>query len=188
MIESLHHVVDQLAGIFLAFLGQVKIEHGGFESSVAHVALDDTQVDTGFQEMSGVAMAQGVNRNSFFTDAGIELGLAEGTLDAAFGHGIKGLIDAGSLSAESWEDKTWVAVGAPVLAQQMKSGLRQWDITVLGALAAVDMDHHALAVDIGDFEMAAFVKTQTAGVHGGQIDVVVEGFNVGQDTSDFFDA
>jgi hypothetical protein len=60
MIESLHHVVDQLAGVFLALLGQVKIEHGGFESSVAHVALDDTQVDTGFQEMSGVAMAQGI--------------------------------------------------------------------------------------------------------------------------------
>lgn len=35
MIESLHHVIDQLAGILLAFLGQVKIEHGGFESGVA---------------------------------------------------------------------------------------------------------------------------------------------------------
>ena len=186
MIESLHHVVDQLAGVFLALLGQVKIEHGGFESSVAHVALDDAQIDAGFQQMGGVGMAQGVNRNSFFTDAGIELGLAKGTLDAAFGHGIKGLMDGGSLSAESGEDKTWVAVGAPVLAQQMKSGLRQWDIAVLGALAAVDMDHHALAVDIGDFEMKAFVKPQTAGVHGGQIDVIVEGFDVRQNTSEFF--
>ena len=32
MIEF-HHVVDQLAGIFLTFLGQVKIEHGGFEAA-----------------------------------------------------------------------------------------------------------------------------------------------------------
>ena len=58
MIESLHHVIDQLAGIFLAFLGQVEIEHGGFETGVAQVALNDTQVDAGFEEMSGVRMAQ----------------------------------------------------------------------------------------------------------------------------------
>jgi hypothetical protein len=53
-----------------------------------------------------------------------------------------------------------MAVCAPILAQQMKSRLRQRDIAVLGALAAVDMDHHALAVDIGDFAMEAFVKPQ----------------------------
>jgi hypothetical protein len=70
----------------------------------------------------------------------------------------------------------------------MKSRLGQRDIAVLGALAAVDMDHHALAVDIGDFEMEAFVKAQAAGVDGGEIDVVVEGFDVGQNTSDFFGA
>ena len=57
MIESLHHVVDQLAGVFLALLGQVKIEHGGFESSMAHIALDDAQIDAGFQEMSGIGVA-----------------------------------------------------------------------------------------------------------------------------------
>ena len=60
MIESLHHVVDQLAGIFLTFLGQVKIEHGGFEASMAHVALDNARVDAGFEEMGGVGVAQGV--------------------------------------------------------------------------------------------------------------------------------
>ena len=81
-----------------------------------------------------------------------------------------------------------MAVGAPVVAQQMERGLWQQDVAVLGALAAVDMDHHALAVDIGDFEMKAFVKTQAAGVDGGEIDVVVEGFDVGQNVSDFFDA
>ena len=79
-------------------------------------------------------------------------------------------------------------VRAPVLAQQMKSGLRQRDIAVLGALAAVDMDHHALTVDIGDFEMAGFVKPQAAGIDGGEIGVVVQGFDVGQNATDFFNA
>jgi hypothetical protein len=63
----------------------------------------------------------------------------------------------------------------------MKRGQRQRDIAVFGTLAAVDVGHHyALAVDIGDFEVAAFIKTQTAGIHGGQINMVVEGFDVGQ--------
>ena len=51
MIESLPHVIDQLAGVLLALLGQMEIEHGGFESSMAHVALDDAQIDAGFEEM-----------------------------------------------------------------------------------------------------------------------------------------
>ena len=46
MIESLHHEIDQLTGILLAFLGQVEIEHGGFESGVTEVALDDTQEES----------------------------------------------------------------------------------------------------------------------------------------------
>ena len=65
--------------------------------------------------------------------------------------------------------------------------MRQRNIAILGALAAVDMDHHALTIDIGDFEMKAFVKTQAAGVHGGEVGIVVESFDVGQKASDFID-
>ena len=57
MIKSLHHVIDDLAGILLALLGQVEIEHGGFETGVTQVALDDAQVDAGFEEMGGIGMA-----------------------------------------------------------------------------------------------------------------------------------
>jgi hypothetical protein len=70
----------------------------------------------------------------------------------------------------------------------MKSGLRQRDIALFGALAAVDMDHHALTVDVGDFEMQPFVKSEAAGVHGGKIDVVMQSFDMGQNASDLFDA
>jgi hypothetical protein len=65
------------------------------------------------------------------------------------------------------------SIGAAV-----ESGVGQREIAVLGALAAVDMDHHAQAIDIGDFEMECFVKAQAAGVDGGEVDVVVEGFDV----------
>jgi hypothetical protein len=70
----------------------------------------------------------------------------------------------------------------------MQRGVWQRDIAVLGALAAMDVDHHAGAIDIGDLQVKSFVKAQAAGVHGGEIDVVVEGFDVGQHASDLFDA
>jgi len=38
-------------------LGKVEIDHGGFELGMAHVSLDDTQVDAGFEEMSGIGVA-----------------------------------------------------------------------------------------------------------------------------------
>jgi hypothetical protein len=33
-----------------------EIEHGGFEAGVAQVALDDAEIDAGFEEMGGVAL------------------------------------------------------------------------------------------------------------------------------------
>ena len=57
MVESLHDLIDQLTGILLPFLGKVEIDHGGFELGMAHVALDDPQVDSGFEEMGGIGVA-----------------------------------------------------------------------------------------------------------------------------------
>src|SRR5262247_1800990 len=138
MVESLHHVIDQLAGILLALLGEVEIEHGGFELGMAHVALDDAQVDSGFEEMSGVGMTQRVYGNSLFTDCGIQLGAAEGALDTAFGHGSLSLCGSFAVSTESREEKAGMAVDEPIAAQEMESGLGQRYVAILGALAAMD--------------------------------------------------
>jgi hypothetical protein len=48
------------------------------------------------------------------------------------------------------------------------------------------MDHHPIAIDIGDFEIESFLKSQTAGVDGGKIGIVLEGFNLVQEFTDFF--
>jgi hypothetical protein len=81
-----------------------------------------------------------------------------------------------------------VTVGGPIAAQQVESGLGEREVAVLSAFASVDMDHHAGAIDIGDFEMESFLKSQAAGVHGGEIGMVVGGLDVGKNASDFFDA
>ena len=178
MIESLHYAIDQLTGVFLALLGEVEIEHGGLQLGMAHVALDGAQIDAGFEEVGCVGMAKRVYGNSLFSDAGIKLGAAESALDTAFGHGSLRLCGAFAVSTESWEEKMGMAVSAPIAAQQLKSRVRQRDVAVFGALATVHMDHHALTIDIGDFEIKSLVKPQAAGIDGGKINVVVEGFDV----------
>lgn len=91
--------------------------------------------------------------NSLFSDAGIKLGATESALDTTFSHGSLSLRCPLAASAKGREQKMWMAVGEPIAAQQLKSGLGQRDVAILGAFVAVDMDHHAGAIDIGDFEM-----------------------------------
>ena len=114
-------------------------------------------------------MAQRVYGNSLFSDCGIKLGATKGALDTTFSHGSLRLLGTLAASAKGREQKLWMAVGEPIAAQQLKSGLGERDVAILGALAAVDMDHHAGAIDIGDFEMESFVESEAAGVDGGEV-------------------
>jgi hypothetical protein len=81
-----------------------------------------------------------------------------------------------------------VTVGGPIAAEEVEGGWGQRDVAVLGPLSTVDMDHHAGGVDIGDFEVETFVKSEAAGVDGGEIGVILEGMDLGKNTSDFFTA
>jgi hypothetical protein len=50
------------------------------------------------------------------------------------------------------------------------------------------MDHHAGGIDIGDFEVETFMESQAAGIDGRKIGIILEGFDLGQNASGFFDA
>jgi hypothetical protein len=52
-----------------------------------------------------------------------------------------------------------MVVGSPIAAEEVEGGWRERDVAVFGALSPVDMDHHAGGVDIGDFEVEAFVES-----------------------------
>lgn len=68
MAEPPHGVVDDFVGVFGALLGEVEVDHGGLQSTVAHIALNDPGVDPFFQEVCGVAVSQGVNRHTPLRD------------------------------------------------------------------------------------------------------------------------
>jgi len=122
MVESLHHVIDQLAGVFVTLLGEVKIEHGGFELGMAHVTLDDSQIDSGFEKMGGIGMAEGMNGDRLFMDSSSDLGATEGALNTTFGHGRRSLLGSITASAKSREQEAGVTVGGPIAAEQVEDG------------------------------------------------------------------
>jgi hypothetical protein len=186
MIQALHYLIDQLTGIFLTLLGKVEIDHGGFELGMAHVALDDPQVDSGFEEMGGIGVTQGMDGDGLFSDACSNLGPTEGTLDTAFGHGRGSGVCSITASAKSREEEAGVTVGGPIASEQLEGGKGERDVAILGTLSPVDMDHHASGIDIGDFEMETFVESQAAGIDGGKIGVILGGFDLGKNGSDFF--
>jgi hypothetical protein len=150
--------------------------------------LDDPQIDSGFEKMGGVGMAEGMNGDSFFSDSSSDLGPAEGALNTTFGHGRGSGVCSITVSAKSWEEEAGVTVGGPIASEQLESGKGERDIAILGPLATVDMDHHAGGIDIGDFEMETFVESQAAGIDGGKIGIILEGFDLGKNGSDFFTA
>ena len=188
MVQPLHYLIDQLTGILLPLLGKVEIDHGGFELGMAHVSLDDPQVDSGFEKMSGIGVAEGVNGDSFFSDFCSNLGPAEGALDTALGHGRRSVLCSITVSAKGGEEEARMTVGNPIAAEQVEGGLGEGHVAIFRALSTVDMDHHAAAIDIGDFEVETFMESQAAGIDGGKIGVILEGFDLGKNASDFFTA
>jgi hypothetical protein len=168
-------------------LSEVEIDHGGFELGMAHVSLDDPQVDAGFEKMGGIRVAEGVNGDSFFLDSSSNLGATESALDTTFGHGKLSIFCSSAGSAQGGEEETRMVMGPPIASEQGEGRLGDRDVAILGALSPVNMDHHAGGVDIGDFEVETFVKSQATGVDGREIDVVLESLDLGKNTSDFID-
>ncbi len=84
--ESLHHLVDEGRGVLLTGLGQVQVDHGGFKTAVAEVALDGADIDARFQKMSCIGMAKRMHAGLAGSDLGSKLGASEGALHRAFGH------------------------------------------------------------------------------------------------------
>ena len=186
MVESFHGLVDQIDRFFGAFLGEVKINHGGLEATVAHISLHYPGVDPGFQKMSGIAMPEGMYGNPALIDAGIEFGTPEGALETVEDHGLLGSRCFVMSSANSGKNEDRVAMGDPIAAEQMIGLLGKRHIAVLGSLAAVDMEHHSLAVDVGNLDGQRFRNPQAACLNSGKAGVVVKCFDAAEDAENLF--
>ena len=66
-------------------------------------------------------------------------------------------------------------MGFPEGAEQREGICGQGDVAVFGALAAVDMDLEALAIDVRDLKREGFMEPESQAIDGGEVDLVVQG-------------
>jgi hypothetical protein len=72
-------------------------------------------------------------------------------------------------------------------ATEKREGLGgQRDGAIFGALAAVDMDLAALAINVGDLEGEGCMESEAHTRDGGEVDLMVQGGRRLKQTSDFF--
>ena len=125
----------------MALVCQVEGEHGGFERCMAHVPLHSAEVDPGFEHMGGRGMAQRMDPDVTFDATSPLCRVAESALDAAAAHGRGRHRHLFVIASARGKEPRGVAMGFPGAAQELQGRMRQGDRAVLGALAAVDVEH-----------------------------------------------
>jgi hypothetical protein len=83
-VKSFHGMLYDFVSIFCSFISELEVTHGGFKLAVTHVALNKSGVGPGFQQVSGIAVAQGMDGNMTFFYSGSILCLSKGSLDAPY--------------------------------------------------------------------------------------------------------
>lgn len=69
----------------------MEVDHGGLDTGMPQVFLDNPQVDARFQEMRGIGMPKGMHGDAALLDVGGELGLPKGALHTIDGHRVLGV-------------------------------------------------------------------------------------------------
>jgi len=64
--KAVHQLIDGLSGILVGIGGQVSVFGGGQDGAVTEDFLYLDQVNAGFDQMGGIAVAQTVEGNLFF--------------------------------------------------------------------------------------------------------------------------
>jgi len=170
-----HEGVETLISLCMPFVGEVEVEHGGFELGMSQVALHEAGIHASFEQMGGIRMPQGMDGHAQFEDAGTLLGSTEGALHTGATHGRGGRRTLVVIAPGGGQEPGGVTMGFPVRAEQCEGILRQGDVPVFGTLAAVDMDLEAVAIDVGDLQEEGFMEPEAQAVDSGEVDLVVQG-------------
>src|SRR5450631_1768765 len=129
--------------------GEVQIDAGVIDRSMAEQYLDGAQVCTCFMQVSRVAVAQSVRRNVLLDPGSSRCPLA--------GKPDRLVTDRhiGSPAIDHTRKEEGLRLHpSPVTAQLFQQRRAKRHIPVAPALAQVDMNHHALAVDVCGLQLA----------------------------------
>ncbi len=101
----------------MPFVGEVEVEHRGFELGVPQVALDESGVDPGFEQMGSIGMPQGMDSDAHFGDRGLVFRFAEGALNTGATHREGRRRTLGVLPPSGGKEPGGVPMGFPVAAE-----------------------------------------------------------------------
>src|SRR5664280_1294261 len=130
---------------------QMQVERCIADLGMAKKNLDGAQVRSGFKHMCREAVSKQMRRNAL-TDAGALTSIVHGLPHDLRSNGYI----CTPVVHHAWEQVRLGLHPAPVLTQSLQQLRAQQNIAVPAALALVDMNDHALAVDIGGLEMTQF--------------------------------
>jgi hypothetical protein len=183
-LEVAHELVQAFLMLSFTETGQVRVEGGHGRTLVAQIDLDLAEVLALLKEMRGVRVAQCVWMGGFLNTAGSER-QAESPLHSGAAEGFAGRGCALTAVAFSREEQGRMAMGFPLLAQQLQGALGKGHVTVAIAFASPNVEEHAPGIDVAYLEPEPFSQTQSAGVDGGQADALTQALHLAEDLADF---
>ena len=163
--------------------GEMQIDRRLLQVAMPEQHLNGAQVGTGFEQMRGKAVAQGVGMNVLVFKPSALCGVLTGSPEDLGGD----RITCGMPSVAGKQPVRWlVPEPAPIDAQRIEQLRAEHDIAVLATFAAPDMDDHPLAVDIADLQVRHFCATCARGIQRHQQDAMKGKLCRVDQTRDFF--
>ena len=132
------------------YFGHMQVAAGCFQIRMAKQKLNGSQIGARFKEMGGKAVAKRVRMNMLL-QAGALCSVFDCVEDAFGAHRHIGRVSPASTGEQ-------VGFGlevcrTPILAKLFEQPRAEHDVTILIALALVDVNQHAGTVDIGHFQL-----------------------------------
>src|ERR1700720_4819412 len=92
------------------------------------------------------------------------------------------------MPAVAWKQPcAWlVPQSAPVLTQYLEQFWAEHHISVFASLAALDVNHHAFAIDVADFQVGQFSTSYSGGVERHQQSAMIRSQSCVNESRDFF--
>jgi hypothetical protein len=184
--EPLPEGVERRVGLCMPLVSEGEGDQRGGELGVPPGTLDEPGSDASGEQLGSVGRPQGRESDAHCGAPGTVWGLTAGALDTRATHG------RGSRRAVLWiaprggTEPGRVPVGCPGRAEQREGLCRQGDVAVCGALAAVDRDLEALAIDGRALQGEGCREPQASAGDGGAGDLVVHGGGGREEPPDLF--
>lgn len=147
-----------MTGLGFADFGEVEVDEGGLEAAVAEVGGELPEVDASFEEVGGVAVAEGVDGEFlvFFGETAFGFGDFDGCPDAGFGHVVSSfehglpecLTGAFPSTTDAGEEPVGITMGFPEEAKAGEEFGGDGDVSLLSAFGVVDTDGEPLGVNV----------------------------------------